>query len=144
MPDIHRGEQPGIGMTLHASLGTLILAVMLLRFACRLAHPVAPESSLSTWQRLSSEMVHWSLYALVLATTLTGWLFASFRGWSVSFLFLTPLPMLGSVDATAARAIDGLHQAMEWTLLAFIVIHVSAALLHILLYRDGVVQRMLR
>lgn len=131
-------------MTLHASLGILILAVMLLRFACRLAHPVAPESSLSTWQRLSSEMVHWSLYALVLATTLTGWLFASFRGWSVSFLFLTPLPMLGSVDATAARAIDGLHQAMEWTLLAFIVIHVSAALLHILLYRDGVVQRMLR
>ena len=89
-------------------------------------------------------MVHWSLYALVLATTLTGWLFASFRGWSVSFLFLTPLPMLGSVDATAARAIDGLHQAMEWTLLAFIVIHVSEALLHILLYRDGVVQRMLR
>lgn len=131
-------------MTLHASLGILILAVMLLRFACRLAHPVAPESSLSTWQRLSSEMVHWSLYALVLATTLTGWLFASFRGWSVSFLFLTPLPMLGSVDATAARAIDGLHQAMEWTLLAFIVIHVSEALLHILLYRDGVVQRMLR
>ncbi len=144
MPDIHRGELPGIAMTLHASLGVLILAVMLLRFAWRLTHPVAPESSLSAWQRLSSEMVHWSLYALVLATTLTGWLFASFRGWSVSFLFLTPLPMLGSVDATAARAIDGLHQAMEWTLLAFIVIHVSAALLHILLYRDGVVQRMLR
>lgn len=144
MPDIHRGEQPGIAMTLHASLGILILAAMLLRFAWRLTHPVAPESSLSAWQRLSSEMVHWSLYALVLATTLTGWLFASFRGWSVSFLFLTPLPMLGSVDATAARAIDGLHQAMEWTLLAFIAIHVSAALLHILLYRDGVVQRMLR
>jgi cytochrome b561 len=143
MPDIHRGQQPGAGMTVHISLGLLILAFIVLRFIWRLSHPVAPESSLPIWQRFSSEVVHWMLYFLVLATTLTGWLFASFRGWSVSFFYLFPLPMLASDNAAAGKAIDGLHQAAEWTLLVFVGLHVLAALLHIFVYRDRVMQRML-
>jgi hypothetical protein len=42
----------------------------------RNTHPVAPERSLPAWQQLISETAHWSLYALVLATTMTGWLLA--------------------------------------------------------------------
>ena len=72
MPDIHRGQQPGVGLTLHISFGIVILLLIVMRFAWRLTHPVAPESSLPRWQRLSSEVVHWMLYAFVLATTLTG------------------------------------------------------------------------
>jgi len=143
MPDIHRGMTPGAAMILHISFGILILLLILLRFAWRLTHPVTPESSLPHWQRLGSEAVHWLLYALVLATTFTGWLFASFRGWSVSFFYLFPLPMLASDNAAAGRAIDGLHQAMEWTLLVFVGLHVLAALVHTFIYRDRVLQRML-
>ncbi len=144
MPDVHRGDTPGAPMTFHVSLGIVILALILLRFAWRLTHPVAPESSLPPWQRLTSEAVHRALYALVLATTLTGWLFASFRGWSLSFFYLVPLPMLASDNAAAGKFIDGWHQAMEWTLLAFIGIHVAAAMAHVFLYRDRILQRMLR
>lgn len=143
MPDLHRGMQPGAGMTFHVSIGIVILALTALRLAWRLTHPVAPESSLPPWQRLSSEAVHWLLYALVLATTITGWLFASFRGWSVSFFYLVPLPMLASDNAAAGRTIDGLHQAMEWALLITIAVHVAAALAHIFIYRDRVMKRML-
>ena len=143
MPDIHRGQKPGAAMTFHVSVGTTILVLIFLRFAWRLAHPVAPESSLPPWQRLSSEVVHWLLYVLVLATTFTGWLFASFRGWSMSYFFLAPMPMLASDNAAAGKAIDGLHQAMEWTLLVVIGIHVAAALAHIFVYRDRIMQRML-
>ena len=143
MPDIHRGQQPGAGMTFHASFGIVILALIVLRLAWRLTHPVAPESSLPLWQRLSSGVAHWLLYTLVLATTVTGWLFASFRGWSISFFYLTPLPMLASDNAAAGKAIDGLHQAAEWALLAVIGIHVAAALAHLFIYRDRVMQRML-
>ena len=55
-------------MTFHISFGIVILVAD--RSAVDLAayHPVAPESSLPPWQRLSSEAVHWLLYALVLAT----------------------------------------------------------------------------
>ncbi|MGO8914257.1 MAG: cytochrome b [Bradyrhizobium sp.] len=143
MPDIHRGMSPGAPMTFHISVGIVILALILLRFAWRLARPVAPEGSLPPWQRLTSGAVHWALYALVLATTLTGWLFASFRGWSLSFFYLVPLPMLASDNAAAGKAIDGWHQAMEWTLLAFIGIHVAAAMAHVFIYRDRILQRML-
>jgi cytochrome b561 len=143
MPGVHRGMQPGVAMTLHISLGTVILILIVLRFAWRLTHPVAPESSLPAWQRLSSEALHWLLYALVLATTVTGWLFASVRGWSVSFFFLVPLPMLSSENAATGKLIDGWHQAMEWTLLVVIGLHVAAALAHIFIYRDRIMQRML-
>ena len=143
MPDLHRDMQPGAPMTFHISFGIPILMLIVCRLAWRVTHPVAPESSLPPWQRLSSEAVHWLLYALVLATTLTGWLFASFRGWSISFFYLVPLPMLAADNPAAGKAIDGLHQALEWTLLALIGIHVAAALAHRFVYRDRVMQRML-
>ena len=143
MPDIHRGQQPGAGMTFHVSFGILMLVLIVLRLAWRLTHPVAPEGSLQPWQRLSSGVVHWLLYVLVLATTVTGWLFASFRGWSLSFFYLLPMPMLASDNAAAGKAIDGLHQAMEWALLVAVGIHVAAAFAHIFIYRDRIMQRML-
>lgn len=143
MPDIHRGMQPGAGMTFHVSIGLVVLMLIVVRFAWRLTHPVAPESSLPAWQRLTSEGVHWMLYVMVLLTTVTGWLFASFRGWSITFFYLLPFPMLSSGNPAAGKAIDGLHQAAEWTLLGLIALHVLVALLHLLYYRDRVMNRML-
>lgn len=143
MPDIHRGMKPGAAMTFHISIGITILILIVLRLAWRLTHPVAPESSLPPWQRLSSEAVHWLLYVIVLATTISGWLFASFRGWSVSFFYLAPMPMLSSDNAAAGKAIDGLHQVMEWSLLVLIGLHIAAALTHLFIYRDRVMHRML-
>jgi cytochrome b561 len=143
MPDIHRGMKPGDAMTWHISVGIVILLLVLARLAWRLTHPVAPESSLAPWQRLSSEAVHWLLYLLVLATTISGWLFASFRGWSISFFFLTPLPMLSGENPAAIRVINHWHQKFEWALLILIGLHVVAALVHIFIYRNRVMQRML-
>jgi len=143
MPDIHRGMKPGAGMTFHISFGITILVLIVLRFAWRLTHPVAPESSLAPWQRLSAEAVHWILYVLVLATTVSGWLFASYRGWGVSLFYLFPLPMLTPENAAAGKAIDGLHQVAEWALLVFIGLHVASALAHVFIYRDRIMQRML-
>jgi cytochrome b561 len=143
MPDLHKDMKPGAAMTFHVSVGMTILVLIVLRLVWRLTHPVAPESSLPPWQRLGSEAMHWLLYALVLATTVTGWLFASFRGWSMSFFFLAPMPMLASNNPAAGKVIDGLHQAMEWALLVVIGIHVATALVHIFVYRDRIMQRML-
>jgi cytochrome b561 len=143
MPDIHRGMKPGAGMTFHVSFGIVVLVLIVVRLAWRLAHPVAPEGSLPPWQRWSSEAVHWLLYILVLATTISGWLFASFRGWSISFFYLVPLPMLAADNAAAGKAINGWHQVMEWTLLVVIGLHVAVALTHVFIYRDRVMQRML-
>jgi cytochrome b561 len=142
MPDVHGGP-PGTAMTLHISFGITILAVVGVRLVWRITHPVAPESSLPPWQRMTSEAVHWLLYVLVLAATMTGWLFASFRGWSVSYFYLVPMPMLASKSPEGVHAIDGWHQLAEWGLLIAIGVHVAAAMAHIFIYRDGIMQRML-
>jgi cytochrome b561 len=143
MPDIHRGMKPGDAMTWHISVGIVILALIVLRLVWRLTHRVAPESSLEPWQRAGAEAVHWLLYVLVLLTTISGWLFASFRGWSISFFFLAPLPMLSSENTDALRAINHWHQKFEWTLLILIGVHVLAALVNLLFYRNRVMQRIL-
>ncbi len=143
MPDIHRDMKPGDVMTLHISIGITILSIILLRFFWRLTHPVEPDPSLPNWQRQVSEGVHWLLYALVFATTLTGWSFASFRGWNISLFFTVPLPMLAAEGSSAARSVGGLHETMEWALLVMIGVHISAAVAHRFIYRDRVMQRML-
>jgi cytochrome b561 len=143
MPDIHRGMTPGTPMMLHVSFGMVILILIVFRLAWRLTHRVPPERSLPLWQRWGAEAVHWLLYLLVLATTITGWLFASFRGWSMSVFYVIPLPMLSGANPTANRFINHWHQYLEWTLLIVIGLHVLAALVHLVVYRDRVLQRML-
>ena len=143
MPDIHRGMQPGTAMMFHISVGVVVLALTALRFGWRLTHPVAPESSLPAWQRVSSEAVHWLLYLLVLVTTLSGWFFASMRGWTIRLFGVVDLPMLTAADSPAARPLGRWHQTLEWTLLIFVGLHVAAALMHVFIYRDRVMARML-
>lgn len=143
MPDIRRGMVPGTAMNLHMSIGFLVLGVIVARFLWRLTHRVVAESSLPPWQRLSSEGVHWLLYVLVLATTITGWTFASMRGWSVSLFWAVPLPALAAEGSPVGRAIGELHETLIWVLAVLIVAHVLAALLHLFVYRDGIMQRML-
>ena len=142
MPDVHGGP-PGVPMTWHISIGTVVLALIVVRFMWRLTHPVAPESSLPGWQRLSSEAVHWLLYVLVLLTTLSGWLFASARGWHVTWFFVARLPMLTSGDPALVKALNGWHQNFMWALLIVAGLHIVAAFVHLFYYRDGVMRRML-
>ncbi|CEG06996.1 Prokaryotic cytochrome b561 [Afipia felis] len=81
-------------------------------------------------------------YALALATTMSNWLFGSARGWAVFLYFAIPLPMPASESPTLIHEIDGLHQFPEWALLIVVGIHVGAAIIHLLVYRDRVMQRM--
>lgn len=78
MPDIHRGMSPGAPMILHISVGIVILALIVARLVWRLIHPVAPETSLPRGSACPRKPC---TGLLVLATTLSGWLFASARGW---------------------------------------------------------------
>jgi cytochrome b561 len=142
MPDLH-GKPPGVPMTWHISIGTVILGLIVIRFLWRLTYPVAPESSLPPWQRLTSEAVHGLLYVLVLLTTLSGWLFASAHGWKVSWFFVAPLPMLTSGSRALVKTLDGWHQYFMWALLIVAGLHTAAAFVHLFYYRDGVMRRML-
>lgn len=143
MPDIRRGMIPGSAMALHISIGITILVLIVLRFLWRLTHPVAPESYLPAWQRVSSEAVHWLLYLVVLLTTLTGWFFESVRGWSIALYGVLPLPRLVAEGSPTGHAIGELHPTVVWVLVTLATIHILAALVHLFVYKDRVMHRML-
>jgi cytochrome b561 len=143
MPDIHRGMTPGIAMSMHVSIGMTILVLIVLRLLWRLTHPVAPETSLPPWQRVSSELVHWLLYIVVLLTTLSGWFQASAKGWTIYLFGAVPLPRLVEQGSALGRSIGNLHATLTWVLLGLVGLHVIAAFVHLFVYRDRVMYRML-
>jgi cytochrome b561 len=143
MPDIHRGMTPGAAMSAHISIGMTIPVLIVLRFLWRLTHPVAPESGLPAWQRVSLELVHRLRYPAVLLTTLSGWFFASMRGWTIYLYGVAPLPHLVAEASPPGRALGLWHETLTWVLLVLAGIHIGAALLHLSVCRDRVMQRML-
>jgi cytochrome b561 len=143
MPDIRRGMTPGVAMSAHISIGMTILVLIVLRLLWRLSHPVAPESTLPEWQRVGSELVHWLLYLVVLLTTLTGWFFASYRGWTIHLYGVAPLPPLVAQGSPLGHDLGELHETLTWALLGLVGLHIAAALVHLLVYRDRVMHRML-
>ena len=144
MPSIRRGMQPESLMNLHLSIGVVILAAALARVAWRLVRGVpAPEASLPAWQERMAQALHGLLYLLIFALVLTGWSYASMRGWTVTIFGLMSLPALVAQGSTIGRAIGELHSILTWVLLGAIGLHVAAALAHLLFWRDRVMQRML-
>jgi cytochrome b561 len=143
MPGIHRGMTPGSAMTLHISIGMTVLVLIALRLAWRLRHPVASASYLPAWQRVSTEALHWLLYAAMLLTTITGWCYASARGWTIYLFGLVPLPRLVAEGSALGRNLGELHGTLTWVLLVLVGLHVLAAFVHLLVYRDRVMYRML-
>jgi cytochrome b561 len=117
--------------------------VMTVRLLWRLTHPVAPERELPGWQRIGAELVHWLLYLAVLLTTITGWFFASARGWSIALFGLVPLPRLVEEGSVLGGTLGGLHSTLTWVVLGLIGIHILAALVHLVVYRDRIFYRML-
>lgn len=68
---------------------------------------------------------------------------ASGYGAPVTLLRLAPLPALIAPDKGLAESVGSVHGALAWALLVVIALHVSGALFHALVKRDGVVGRML-
>jgi cytochrome b561 len=144
MPNIKRGMQPEALMNLHLSVGTVILAVALARLAWRLIRGApAAAASLPDWQEKAAQALHAALYGLLFALIVTGWTYASMRGWTVPVFGLASLPALVAEGSPIGRAIGELHSILTWVLLGAVGLHVAAALAHLLYWRDRVMHRML-
>ena len=144
MPDIERGMQPERLVNLHISFGLVILAVVVPRVAWRLWHGAPPpDALLPHWQRVLSRISHVSLYLLLLAMPLSGWFFASARGWTITLFGVVAVPRLVPQGSTLGHTLGELHGTLSWVLLGMIGVHVAAALAHRFFFRDQVMQRML-
>ena len=128
----------------HLSVGSTILLIIVLRLAWRLTHQFPPPpTDLPPALRLLSRANHWAFYAVLILLPLLGWTAANAHGVTVYLAGLIPLPALVAPDKAFAEQIGEVHGAVALLLLALIALHITGALYHALVKRDGVAQRML-
>jgi cytochrome b561 len=131
---------------LHKATGMLILALVTARLGWRLAtgRPALP-ATVAAWQRIAAYISHASLYLLMFAMPVSGYVMSSYAQRPVNFygLFeIPPLPVEKNIEM--AKALFGVHETLAMILLAVILVHVAGALKHHFIDRDGVLVRMLR
>jgi cytochrome b561 len=129
---------------LHKSLGLTVLGLMAIRLAWR-AYAGAPHPVNGTppWQERIARLTHGTLYLLLFAMPLTGWLFNSAAGFPLQWFGVVNLPRIAASDPGLREFAKLLHEGGFWLLLALVVVHAGAAFYHHLFLHDATLARML-
>jgi len=127
----------------HKWIGITVLLLLAIRLSWRLTHTPPPlPDSVAAWQRRASATVHGLLYLLMIAIPLSGWMMSSAKGFPVVWFGVLPLPDLVGKDKALGDLLTGVHQALNFTLLVLVILHVAAALQHHFIERQPFLQRM--
>jgi cytochrome b561 len=128
----------------HKWIGITVFLLAAARLVLRATVPPPPfPGSMPRAQVVAARTVHALLYLLMLAIPLSGWLYSSATGVSVSYLNLVPLPNLVAKDKALASTLLVVHQSLNAALATALLLHVGAAIKHQWVDRDGVLSRML-
>ena len=129
---------------LHKSIGvtTAFLVIVRLWWRARNPPPLLP-SSMRPWEIQASKVNHALLYMCLIVMPLSGFAATQFTKYGVNYFGLFKIPPMGSENKLAYDLLQGIHGVTAVLLIALVVIHVLAALKHLLIDRDRVFQRML-
>ena len=129
---------------LHKSLGVLIFILMILRVINRFAvgAPIA-DPKIEPWQKTVSAVVHSSIYVLLVAMPIAGYIANSAFGAPTPFFGLFNLPPIVGKSEPLSTQLFTIHRYAGWLLIALVLMHVGAALFHTFIRRDNVINRML-
>lgn len=130
-------------MRLHISLGLTIFALLWVRLGWRLSGPLPAEIQGPPLQMRAARLVHFALYALLVALPVTGLLTVQLEDRAVSWFGLFELPVLVAPDKAMADVLEEVHADVLWPLLlALVAVHAAAALWHHFLLKDDTLRRM--
>ena len=127
----------------HATFGTVILVLVLLRLAWRLkaGAPHLP-ISMPSLMRLASHGTHILFYVLLIFVPLAGIALRFAHGQAIDF-GLFSLPALWTANHATTRLVGQIHALGAYVLLGLAGLHILAALYHHFGRNDGVLHRML-
>ena len=128
----------------HKWLGVSAFLLLWCRLLWRLTHraPAAPKGVSAGMARLAT-LGHLALYALMLLIPLSGWLMSSAKGVPTVWFGLWPIPDFLPRDRALGDALQLVHRALNYLLMATIAGHVAAALWHHTVRKDDTLRRML-
>lgn len=128
----------------HKWAGVTLFLLVLIRLGWRLFYHAPPlPTTIPAVSRFMSHVMHWLLYALMIAIPLSGWLMSSALGFQTAWFGVLPLPDLLAKDAALGERLKDLHAALNYILLGLVIVHTGAALKHHFIDRDDVLTRIL-
>lgn len=126
----------------HKSVGITILALAIMRLIWRKKNaPPALPISVPSWQTTASQISHWSLYVLIIALPITGWLMSSASAYSVSWFNLVQLPDFVPPNPELKETFEAIHETLAKILFMIASVHILAAIKHAVIDKDGVLRR---
>lgn len=129
---------------LHKSIGVVTGVLILLRLAWRLTHQTPPlPVDRPRWEVRAARWSHRLLYLCMVVQPTSGYISSSFNKYGVKF-FGIPLPKWGWENPGLRDFFGLIHYVTGAAFTALVVLHVLAALKHLLIDHDNVFQRMLR
>lgn len=127
----------------HKWIGVTVAMLAALRLVWRLTHEAPPlPAAITGWERRLSAVTHGLLYVLILVIPVSGWLMSSAKGVQTVWFGVLPLPDLIGKDKALGEQLGELHEALNYTMLALVVLHVAGALKHHFIERQPFLQRM--
>lgn len=145
MTDIPRGTPDrAFFYNLHKSIGVTTALLVILRVWWRLTHPTpALPDTVPAWQVKVSKISHALLYTCLIIMPLSGFSASQFTKYGVTYFEMFKIPPLGWEDKVIYDFLQGIHGVTATVLMVVLLIHILAALKHLLIDRDKVFQRML-
>jgi cytochrome b561 len=132
-------------VSIHKPLGIAILILVAIRLINRLLNPAPPlPEGMPGWQRFAAYLSHVVLYALMFALPLVGWAMLSAARYPIVRYGPLELPPILPHDAALYALLRTTHTVLAFLFFTTFIAHFSAALMHALIYRDGVFQSMAR
>jgi cytochrome b561 len=130
----------------HKSIGITVLALTLARLCLRMLMAAPKPEPAAPFLLMAAKTAHIALYVMLMAMPLSGWLMATTTPVRVpTFIFgLFQLPYPLAPALPAYRLAHVIHVASAITLALLIALHLAAALLHALVWRDRTLARMWR
>jgi cytochrome b561 len=115
------------------------------RLAWRLIdqQPIPERTDLGVWGERASTIVHYALYALLLAVPIFGILTQFMRGHPLPIFGLFEIASPLSADRSLARFLKDVHGWLADGVLILAALHAAAAILHHWVLRDNALRRML-
>jgi cytochrome b561 len=144
MEDIPK-DPPGVRaewFNLHKSIGICLGFLVLWRLGWRVTHSVpAPPMGNTDFQNKLSQWAHRALYVCMVVLPVSGFMGSSFSPYPVKFFGL-PLPKLWEPSPEGKELFSEIHEVSAFVMMIIIILHISAAVWHQWVKRDGLLSRM--
>ena len=147
--ELSEGPARDAGLLAHIWIGLIILMIAAIRVPWRIANP--PPKAVSTefarwlieWTDPVSRIMHYVLYALLVAVPAFGIALQFAQGHPLPLFGLAEIPSPWVADKAFAHSVKEVHEVSANVLVILAVLHMTAALVHHIVFGDSTLRRML-